>query len=65
MLVLTRRLEEVVILSGTGKCRVTILGIGRDKVRIGFEANKEIEILWEELVGTDRDGAGDGRGGGR
>jgi carbon storage regulator CsrA len=65
VLVLTRKANEAVILTGTGECRMTVVWIGRDKIRLSFEANREIVILREELVGTGRDGDGDGRGGGR
>lgn len=64
MLVLTRNPENPVILIGPD-IRVTILGVrSRGQVRVGIEAPGDVRIMREELVMRDRDGAGDGRGGG-
>jgi len=48
MLILTRRKEESVIINGNIK--VTVLGMFRGQVRLGFEAPKEVVIMREELL---------------
>jgi carbon storage regulator len=48
MLVLTRRINEVLLISKT--IRITILGINRGQVKIGIEAPKEVEIVREEVL---------------
>ena len=47
MLVLTRKLEESIIIGDN--IVVSILGIERDKVKIGIEAPREIPIMRQEL----------------
>jgi carbon storage regulator len=57
MLVLSRKMEESVIVDGFNgperMLKVTVLGIRGDKVRLGFEVNKEIPVhraeLWERI----------------
>jgi len=51
MLILTRRTEEVVIINGNIK--ITVLGMSRGQVRLGFEAPANVEIMREELLGKD------------
>ena len=51
MLVLTRRNNESVIIDGDIK--ITVLGIDRGQVRLGFEAPKEVNIVREELLEKD------------
>jgi carbon storage regulator len=46
MLVLTRRVEETVVINGN--IRVKILGCKGNQVRIGFAAPKEVGIHREE-----------------
>lgn len=48
MLVLTRKIDEVVIIGGNIK--VKVLGIDRGKVSLGFSAPPEIEINREEVL---------------
>ncbi len=48
MLVLTRRLDESIVIDGG--ITVTILRVQGDKVRLGIEAPKEIPIKRGELV---------------
>ena len=47
MLVLTRRSEESIVIGGN--IVVTILGVEGDKVKIGIDAPREIQILRKEL----------------
>ncbi len=52
MLVLTRRLEESLIIegeSGESHIVITILAIEGDKVKIGVNAPRQIKVLREEL----------------
>ena len=51
MLILNRRYEESVIINGDIK--ITILGIDRGVVKLGFEAPEEVVIMREELLGKD------------
>jgi carbon storage regulator len=67
MLVLTREAGQEPynsILIGPD-IRVIIIQARGTKVRVGIEAPESVKIMREELVPPDRDGAGDGRGGGR
>jgi carbon storage regulator CsrA len=55
MLVLTRKCQEAVVVSGADgesiMLKITVLGIDRGKVRLGFEAAKDVLInrleVWE------------------
>ena len=57
MLVLTRKCQEVVVVSGadgfTVLLKVTVLGIENGKVRLGFEAAEEVPVhrleVWERI----------------
>jgi len=51
MLVLTRRKEESVFINGNIK--VTVLGVDRGYVTLGFEAPDDVEIMREELLERD------------
>jgi carbon storage regulator len=53
MLVLSRRAGQQIVI-GTDIV-LTIVDIGPNTVRIGFDAPKEIEILREELTGKKPD----------
>ena len=50
MLVLTRRVEEKIVIGEDNKVVITILKIQGDRVSIGIEANKETPILRYELI---------------
>ena len=52
MLILTRRKEQSVIIDGNIK--VTVLGVDRGVVKLGFEAPDEVVILREELLADDK-----------
>ena len=57
MLVLTRKCQEAVVVSGADGCnvllKVTVLGIDRGKVRLGFEAADDVPVhrleVWERI----------------
>jgi carbon storage regulator len=53
MLVLTRRINESLVINDT--IIVTILGVEGDKVKIGIVAPKEIPILRQELFQAIKD----------
>ena len=52
MLILTRRKEQSVIIDGNIK--ITVLGVDRGVVKLGFEAPDEVVILREELLADDK-----------
>ncbi len=47
MLVVTRKTDESLIISDN--IEITVLEIGRDKVKIGINAPKEVKIIRSEL----------------
>jgi carbon storage regulator len=57
MLVLTRKCQEAVVVSGADglnvMLKVTVLGIERGKVRLGFEAAEDVPVhrleVWERI----------------
>ncbi len=55
MLVLTRRIGEVVVLNpGTAaEVRIKLVDIDRNKIRLGIDAPDDVMILRGELVGRD------------
>ncbi len=54
MLVLTRKPEQAIIIGGN--IVVKILSVERDRVKIGIDAPKDVQILREELTKRDRQG---------
>ncbi len=58
MLVLTRKVDQGIVIAGNIYIRV--LGVERDRVKIGIAAPKEIVVLRQELV--DRENAEPGIG---
>ncbi len=51
MLVLTRKTDQGIIISGNIYIRV--LGVERDRVKIGISAPPEVRILREELMARE------------
>ncbi len=51
MLVLTRKIDQGIIISGNIYIRV--LGVERDRVKIGISAPPEVRILREELMARE------------
>lgn len=49
-LVLSRHVGERIILNGTGETVLTVIEIRHDKVRLGFDADKEVVIHREEVA---------------
>lgn len=47
MLILTRRIGESVIINDN--IEITVLGINRRQIRLGFEAPNEVEVHREEV----------------
>jgi carbon storage regulator CsrA len=60
MLVLSRKIQEVVVVGGSAgfehMLRITVLEIGFGKVRLGFEADKAVPVhrleVWERAQGV-------------
>ena len=48
MLILTRKIDQSIIISGN--IQVMVLGVERDRVKLGIAAPEEITVLREELV---------------
>lgn len=56
MLVLTRKVEESILIGDD--VEIMVLGVSGDKVRIGINAPREVEVFRKEVKDT-RDGNGD------
>jgi carbon storage regulator CsrA len=56
MLVLSRRLDESIVLPGLG-VTVRIVAVKRGVVRLGIEAPPHVKVLREELAGEARPAA--------
>lgn len=52
MLILTRKIDQGIVISGN--IWVRVLGVERDRVKIGISAPREITVLRQELL--ERDG---------
>ena len=60
MLVLTRKIDQGIVISGN--IYVRVLGVERDRVKIGISAPLEVTVLRQELLEREADGsAGKGR----
>ncbi|WP_338825202.1 Translational regulator CsrA [Moorella humiferrea] len=53
MLVLTRRVNETIVIDG--RVKVTVISIDQDKIRLGIDAPPEVPIVREELLAAVRD----------
>lgn len=60
MLVLTRQKDGVIVI-GNNEIRITIVDVRGDKVRLGFEAEKEIPIHREEIYNLIQEQENDSR----
>ena len=61
MLVLSRKVGQRIVLSGG--VVVTVTAMHGSRVSLGFEAPTDVQVLREEIVGTDRRTAADPSGG--
>lgn len=48
MLILTRKIDQSIIIDG--KITIMVLGVERDRVKIGIDAPAEVAVLREELT---------------
>jgi carbon storage regulator CsrA len=55
MLILTRKIDQGIVISGN--ILVRVLGVERDRVKIGISAPEEITVLRQELLENDRKAA--------
>jgi carbon storage regulator len=53
VLVLTRRSEESIVIGGN--IVITVLGVEGDKVKVGIDAPREVQILRKELFDAVQD----------
>ena len=51
MLILTRKIDQSIIIQGN--ITVVVLGVDRDRVKLGIAAPAEVSVLREELVAED------------
>ena len=52
MLILTRKIDQGIVISGN--IIVRVLGVDRDRVKIGIDAPKDVIVLRQELVERDQ-----------
>ena len=52
MLILTRKIDQSIIIQGN--ITVMVLGVERDRVKLGIAAPEEVTVLREELVGNSQ-----------
>lgn len=55
MLILTRKIDQGIVISGN--IHVRVLGVDRDRVKIGISAPLEVTILRDELLERDENAA--------
>jgi carbon storage regulator CsrA len=48
MLILTRKIDQAIVIQGDIK--IMVLGVERDRVKIGIDAPANVSVLREELV---------------
>ncbi|KYH32694.1 carbon storage regulator CsrA [Neomoorella mulderi] len=53
MLVLTRRVNETIVIDN--RIKITVISIEQDKIRLGVDAPPEVPIVREELLSAVRD----------
>lgn len=54
MLVLTRKIDQGIVISGN--IYVRVLGVERDRVKIGISAPLDVIVLRQELLDRERNG---------
>lgn len=54
MLVLTRKIDQGIVISGN--IYVRVLGVERDRVKIGISAPLDVTVLRQELLDRERNG---------
>jgi carbon storage regulator len=54
MLILTRKIDQSIIIQGN--ITIMVLGVERDRVKLGIQAPAEVAVLREELVAEDARG---------
>jgi carbon storage regulator len=54
MLVLTRKVDQAIVIQGN--ILITVVGVERDRVKIGITAPQEITVLRQELLNQERNG---------
>ena len=52
MLILTRKIDQGIIIAGN--IHVRVLGVERDRVKIGISAPREVTVLRDELLERDQ-----------
>jgi carbon storage regulator len=57
MLVLTRKIDQGIVISGN--IIVRVLGVERDRVKLGIQAPMDVAVLRQELIERDNGGARD------
>ncbi len=55
MLILTRKIDQGIVIAGN--IHVRVLGVDRDRVKIGISAPLEVTILRDELLERDQNAA--------
>jgi carbon storage regulator len=51
MLILTRKIDQSIVIQGN--ITIMVLGVERDRVKIGIAAPADVSVLRDELVGQD------------
>ena len=51
MLILTRKIDQSIIIQGN--ITIMVLGVERDRVKLGIQAPADVAVLREELVAED------------
>lgn len=54
MLILTRKIDQGIVISGN--IMVRVLGVERDRVKIGIQAPMEVTVLRQELLEREENG---------
>jgi carbon storage regulator CsrA len=54
MLILTRKIDQSIVIQGN--ITIMVLGVERDRVKLGIQAPADVAVLREELVAEDSAG---------